>query len=93
VPRLHAIVRGRVQGVGFRATTEREARQLGLSGWVRNLGDGSVEVEAQGDQATLEQFLAFLRIGPRGAHVASVNEEWLPTEVAAPVSFEVRRTQ
>jgi acylphosphatase len=90
--RLHAIVRGRVQGVGFRATTQHEARRSGLGGWVRNLPDGSVEVDAEGDEATLRAFSAFLHRGPLGAHVQAVNEEWLPAAGGAPMPFEVRRT-
>jgi acylphosphatase len=90
--RLHAIVRGRVQGVGFRATTQHEARRRGLSGWVRNLSDGSVEVDAEGERTHLESFLAFLHRGPLGAHVDAVESEWLVGEGGAPFPFEVRRT-
>jgi len=91
--RLHAIVRGRVQGVGFRATTQHEARRRGLAGWVRNLADGSVEVIAEGDQAVLEEFLSFLQRGPRGAHVDGVDAQWLAAggDLASP--FQVRRTE
>jgi acylphosphatase len=90
--RLHAIVHGRVQGVGFRATTEYEAKKLGLGGWVRNRADGTVEVDAQGDRPHLETFLAFLQRGPLGAHVDAVDSEWLPAQSGAPFPFEVRRT-
>lgn len=90
--RLHAIVRGRVQGVGFRATTQHEARRRGLSGWVRNRHDGDVEVDAEGDRTHLETFLAFLHRGPLGAHVDGVDARWLTPEGAAPFPFEVRRT-
>ena len=57
VMQLHAIVRGRVQGVGFRATTRYLARNLGLVGTVRNLSDGSVEIYAQGTKRVLEQLI------------------------------------
>jgi acylphosphatase len=90
--RLHAVVHGRVQGVGFRATTEYEARKLGLRGWVRNLFDGGVEVDAEGDRTHLEKFLAFLHRGPLGAHVDAVQAEWLAADGGAPFPFEVRRT-
>lgn len=69
---LHARVTGRVQGVGFRVTTARVGQELGLSGWVRNDSDGSVEVFAQGDTDALERFVRYLRIGPTGASVDGV---------------------
>ncbi len=87
--RFRAVVRGRVQGVGFRAAATNEARRLRLTGWVRNLFDGTVEVEAQGDDAAVESFLAWLRRGPSYAHVTSVNPEWLPA-TGDGVSFGVR---
>ena len=89
--RLQAIVRGRVQGVGFRATTQGEARRLGLPGWVRNRGDGAVEVLAEGDEARLKLFLAYLHRGPWGAGVASVAEDWSEAQ-GAPMPFQVRPT-
>jgi acylphosphatase len=70
--RMHAVVHGRVQGVGFRDATWREARRLGLDGWVKNRFDGTVEVTAEGDQAALRELEQFLRQGPRMAKVASV---------------------
>jgi acylphosphatase len=90
--RLHAFVRGRVQGVGFRYTTQAEAKKLGLGGWVRNLYDGAVEVDAEGDRTQLEVFLAFLHRGPLGAHVDAVDSEWLAAQGGAPFPFEVRST-
>lgn|SRR5574341_244427 len=75
--RLHAIIRGQVQGVNFRAYTRREAISLGLTGWVRNRADYSVETAAEGPQEALEQFLAFLHQGPPLAVVASVDSQWL----------------
>jgi acylphosphatase len=64
--RLHAIVEGHVQGVGFRVFVQTIAITLGLKGWVRNLWDGNVEVTAEGAQVVLEKFLASLIQGPRG---------------------------
>lgn len=62
---------GRVQGVYFRDTARRLARELGLVGWVRNRRDGRVEAFAQGDAAPLEQLLAWFRRGPAGAEVTA----------------------
>lgn len=70
--RLGAIVRGRVQGVNFRQSTVREARRLGLTGWVMNREDGSVEVIAEGPPATVERFSAWLAKGPPSAYVSRV---------------------
>jgi acylphosphatase len=68
------IVRGRVQGVGFRWFVEREAHILGISGWVRNNSDGSVEVMAQGTREQLLGLRSRLRQGPRAARVDEVEE-------------------
>jgi acylphosphatase len=70
---LHATVEGMVQGVGFRYSAMREARRLGLSGYVRNLPDGSVEVVAEGEEQKLERLAGWLRHGPPGAHVRQVH--------------------
>jgi acylphosphatase len=74
--RLKAIVRGRVQGVGFRDATARTARQLGVQGWVRNRADGTVEVLAEGGAEALAQLEAFLRTGPRFAEVTDLELSW-----------------
>lgn len=68
------IVRGRVQGVGFRWFVEREAHILGIAGWVRNNADGSVEVLAQGTRDQLSGLRSGLREGPRAARVDAVEE-------------------
>ena len=68
------VVRGRVQGVGFRWFVEREAHILGIAGWVRNNHDGSVEVLAQGSHNQLSGLRARLREGPRAARVDAVEE-------------------
>lgn len=74
---LRAVVRGRVQGVGFREYVFVRARFLGLGGYVRNLDDGcSVEVVAEGERADLEELLAHLREGPLLARVDGVDVEW-----------------
>jgi acylphosphatase len=68
------VVRGRVQGVGFRWFVEREAHILGIAGWVRNNSDGSVEVMAQGTRDQLSGLRSRLREGPRAARVDAVDE-------------------
>lgn len=69
---FHALVDGEVQGVGFRYSALRLARDLGLVGWVRNLEDGRVEVWAEGDDQELHELLAWLEEGPSGAWVREV---------------------
>jgi len=75
---LHVIVSGRVQGVAFRYFVEQRAVELGLTGWVRNLYDGRVEVLAEGERPTLERLLDELRLGPRMARIENVDLEWRP---------------
>lgn len=70
---LHCIVTGRVQGVWFRGFTQDSARSLGLVGWVRNLPDGRVEAQAQGDKDSLAAFRDKLQQGPPQAMVESVD--------------------
>lgn len=71
--RAHAIVRGRVQGVFFRMETKRAADRFGVSGWVRNLKDGTVEAVFEGDRDKVEAALDWCRHGPPYAAVAEVN--------------------
>lgn len=68
-------ISGRVQGVGFRFFVEKKAKQLGVSGWVRNLDDGRVEVYAVGTSEELSELAAALHQGPRMAEVRSVDEQ------------------
>ncbi len=75
---LKARVMGRVQGVGFRYFTERVAEEIGVSGYVMNCYDGSVEVVAEGERGVLEELLWRLQQGPRGARVERVEETWGP---------------
>ncbi len=72
---LHATVTGRVHGVYFRAFVEEHARDLGLTGYVRNV-PGAVEVEAEGDRAKLEKLVEHLHRGPRAARVDGVTVRW-----------------
>ena len=74
--RLHAIVEGTVQGVGFRYFVQDVANRFSVTGWVRNRWDGTVEVLAEGERSQLEQLLAALRRGPRSAQVTGVNFTW-----------------
>ncbi len=75
---LHAIIDGRVQGVGFRYFVSQHARSLGLQGWVRNTWDDKVEVTAEGVRPDLETLLGLLQSGPSSSHVSNVVVDWLP---------------
>lgn len=72
VETLSVLIRGKVQGVGFRAATVRQAHQLKLGGWVRNLDDGRVEALLQGDHEALDRMLSWLWQGPPAARVDEV---------------------
>ncbi len=74
--RLWLLVHGRVQGVFFRHATSEEARELGLSGWVRNLANGDVEIVAEGPRRELKILAAWAHQGPRLARVDDVQEGW-----------------
>ena len=75
---VHVAVRGRVQGVFFRAATQREAKRLGLSGWVKNRVDGGVEILAEGEEASLRQLCMWAEKGPSAARVDDVQVRWRP---------------
>lgn len=70
--RVHVVVHGRVQAVGFRFGARVEAQRLGVSGWVRNRSDGAVEAEIEGERAAVERMLAWLDEGPPGADVTAL---------------------
>lgn len=74
--RAQIVVRGIVQGVNFRWFTQRRASDLGLTGFVRNASDGSVQVTVEGARGAIEQLLEMLRMGPSAAVVESVQVEW-----------------
>lgn len=74
--RLHITIRGRVQGVFYRASTRDTATRFGLKGWVRNMPDGSVEAIFEGSQNSLENMLEWCRKGPPGAYVSEIKEKW-----------------
>lgn len=70
------MVRGKVQGVFFRSATQREAKRLGLTGWVKNLPDGSVEVTVEGEEDSLKEFQTWVQRGPSAARVDRVDTRW-----------------
>ncbi|MDX9758803.1 MAG: acylphosphatase [Bacteroidota bacterium] len=76
---MHVVISGLVQGVGFRFFAARQARMLGVHGFVRNLPAGEVEVLAQGETGLLERFLHDLRVGPRSAQVTATRLVWKDT--------------
>jgi len=79
--RLHAIIYGRVQGVNFRYYTVHTAQRLGLTGWVANRWNGTVETVAEGSREALDEFRDFLRRGSPSAFVQQVDDKWeTPTD-------------
>ena len=87
--RLHIVVEGLVQGVGFRHGVYMEARRGGLTGWVRNLDDGRVEATFEGESALLESMLAWCAEGSGIARVSRVLHEWSDGSDAEFDSFEI----
>ncbi len=75
IVRVRVIVRGVVQGVGYRYFTAHLARDYGITGWVRNREDGAVELEAEGESGIVDSFLKDLRVGPRSAEVTELAVE------------------
>jgi acylphosphatase len=74
--RARLIVSGRVQGVFFRAETEKNAKRQNVTGWVQNLPDGRVEALLEGEKENVDSVIEFCKRGPRGAHVDSLNVTW-----------------
>ena len=89
--RLKAVIEGRVQGVSFRMFVFEKAQGLGLSGWVRNLYSGEVEVCAEGERQDLDKLLSNLRRGPRSAYVTGVKYTWEEAKDDY-TRFEIRST-
>ena len=86
------VISGFVTGVGFRYYTERRARALGLTGYVRNLNDGDVEALAEGERAKIEELVAQLKQGPAGASVTEVKATWkLPSGRYSEFTIEASR--
>ena len=86
--RARVVVRGRVQGVAFRASTRQRARSLGLAGWVRNNADGTVEAVFEGPEERVRSMVEWCRRGPAGAQVDDV--ETTDEEPAGEIGFRVR---
>ncbi|NJE08068.1 acylphosphatase [Thermococcus sp. M39] len=76
IVRAHLRIYGRVQGVGFRWSMQREARKLGVNGWVRNLPDGSVEAVIEGERERVEALIGWAHQGPPFARVTRVEIKW-----------------
>ena len=91
VERVHLLIQGRVQGVWYRASTQRQAETLGLTGWVRNLHDGRVEAVAQGAREALDALVTWAHDGPPTARVDNVSVRWSEPGEALE-GFELRRT-
>lgn len=89
ISRMHVLVRGRVQGVGFRYAAFRQAQVLGVTGWVRNCPDGRVEGEFQGTMEVVAAMLAWCRQGPPMAHVEELQSVEVPLAQDSP-GFEIR---
>jgi acylphosphatase len=74
--RVQLIVKGRVQGVFFRASAQREARRLGVTGWVKNRTDGSIELLAEGEEDAIKEIVSWANHGPTAARVDHVDVRW-----------------
>jgi acylphosphatase len=88
--RVHLLITGLVQGVAFRQSAAFEAERLGVAGWVRNLPDGRVEAEAEGERSKVEVFARWCEHGPRGAAVEWVDATWGPA-VGETTGFRIER--
>ncbi|MCH7650212.1 MAG: acylphosphatase [Nitrospinae bacterium] len=84
---VHMFVHGHVQGVFYRANTQKVAQGLGLTGWVKNCGDGSVEIHAEGDKDNLEELIEWCRHGPALAKVSKIDLNWIGSQ--GPRSFDI----
>ena len=92
IVRAHVWVKGRVQGVGFRAHVEYSARQIGgLTGWVRNVGYDTVEAVAEGEREKVERLIEAIRQGPRASRVDESQVEW-ETPTGGLAQFGVKRS-
>jgi acylphosphatase len=88
---FHGVVLGRVQGVGFRVFAREAATEQGVTGWVRNLAGGNVEVYAEGDEMQLTEFLTDLYRGPIMAHVIDIKLQWKTVPAPTCKSFDILR--
>lgn len=90
VTHLHCHIKGRVQGVCYRISTQQKAQQLGINGWVKNLADGRVEVAAKADNTQLQTFIAWLWQGPAMARVDDIEFDNHQIELHDLNTFEIR---
>ena len=88
--RRRVVISGRVQGVGFRWSAATEAERLGVSGSIRNLGEGNVEADISGEPDAVEHFTEWLRVGPPGARVDDLEIEDLPDDDPEGSGFRIR---
>ena len=89
--RVHVWVKGRVQNVGFRSHVQYSARQIGVTGWVRNVGNDTVEAAAEGDREKLDRFIQVMKTGPTGSQVDESNVEW-QNATGEFANFQMRRS-
>jgi acylphosphatase len=89
--RVHLWVKGRVQNVGFRAHVEYHALEIGVLGWVRNVGPDMVEAVAEGTPIQIEQFIELVKRGPRASHIDQARVEYEPT-TGQLTGFDVKRS-
>jgi acylphosphatase len=87
--RLSVSLSGVIQDVGYRYFIVRRARERNVTGWVKNRADGTVEIDAVGEKAKLEELLRFIRVGPPAAHVAGVEARWF-TDAPQYKEFDVK---
>ena len=90
--RVHVIVSGEVQGVGYRYTMRMVAQEAGVAGWVRNRSDGSVEAELEGEPGEVDEVLAWMAEGPPGSRVTGARVTDVPVAAPLPHPFTVRPT-
>jgi acylphosphatase len=91
ITRVHIWVKGRVQNVGFRAHVQYSARQIGVTGWVRNVGYDTVEATAEGGRQKLERLVQAIKTGPGGSQVDEANVEW-QNATGEFADFQMRRS-
>ena len=88
--RVHIVVEGLVQGVGFRWFVQRRAEAMGVKGWVQNLYNGNVELEAEADRSLLEELIKEVKVGPRSAQVTNMRIEWKEIAPQEFTHFQIR---
>lgn len=91
IQRVHVWVKGRVQNVGFRAHVQYSARQIGVTGWVRNVGYDTVEAVGEGERDKLERLVEAVKTGPPGSRIDESNVEW-QNATGEFADFQLRRS-